>query len=133
MVEGQVRVVSFTPTEKGADVVLSGADPSRVTALIEQFFQTNGFSLEEGTSSAGMYGKGNKVARALIGGFVKREKFGVTVDANADAVTVRVASAMSGWSGSALGRAREKKSRVAVSDGLRAYLDAQVGGASTAP
>ena len=123
MADDQVQVISFTPTEKGVDLVLA-SDVNAAAALIEQFFVTNGFSLESGTSSAGVYGKGNKVARALIGGFVKREKYEVSIVPQEGSVAVRVASAMSGWSGSAVGRAREKKGRALIAEQLRTFLGA---------
>ena len=121
MAEDQVRVISFTPTEKGADVVLSG-DIASVAARIGEFFQVNGFRLEEGTSTAGVYGKGNKVARALIGGLVKREKFDVSIALQGDSVAAHIASGMSGWSGSALGRSRERKARKVLAEQLRVFL-----------
>jgi len=132
MAEGQLRVVSFTPTETGVDVLFSG-DLNAVVALTDRFFQTNGFRLEEGTSSAGVYGKGNKVARALIGGLVRREKFDVYVGTDGESVGVRISSPMSGWSGSALGRSREKKARRVIAEQLHAFLSAQAGEASSTP
>ena|SRR5947209_5191553 len=132
MVEGRVRVLSFTPTEKGADVVLSG-DADRAAALIEQFFLANGFRLEEGTSAAGVYGKGNKVARALLGGWVKREKYDVAIGAQGDASAVGISSAMSGWSGSAVGRVRENKGRKLLAEELRTYLGSQAAEAPDSP
>lgn len=133
MAGGQIQVVSFTPTEKGADVVLSGSDPSAAAALIDQFFLANGFHLEQGTSSAGVYGKGNKVARALLGGWVKREKYDVAVGTQGDSIALRISSAMSGWSGSAVGKMRENKGRKALSEELRAYLGAQAGEGPASP
>jgi hypothetical protein len=132
MTEDQVRVLSFTPTEKGADVVLSG-DAQRAAALIERFFLTKGFRLEGGTSAAGVYGKGNKVARALIGGWVKREKYEVVVTPQGDSTGVRISSAMSGWSGSAVGRVRENKGRKLLAEELRSYLAAPAGEAPPSP
>jgi hypothetical protein len=132
MADSQLRVLSFTPTEKGVDVLLSG-DLGAAAARIAQFFETNGFRLEEGTSAAGVYGKGNKVARALLGGWVKREKFDVNVVVQGDSVVVQISSGMSGWGGSAVGRAREKKARKLIADELGAFLGVQTGGASGSP
>ena len=132
MAEAQLRVISFTPTETGVDVLFSG-DLNAVAALVAQFFQTNGFRLEEGTSSAGVYGKGNKVARALLGGWVKREKFKVYVGTDGESVGVQIASPMSGWSGSAVGRSREKKARRVIAEQLHAFLTAQAGEAPSTP
>ncbi|HEV2685475.1 MAG TPA: hypothetical protein VGW79_02435 [Actinomycetota bacterium] len=128
MADSQIQVLSFTPTEKGADVLLS-VDTSRAATLIDQFFVASGFWLEEGTSSAGVYGKGNKVARAILGGWVKREKYNVSLTAQGEATQVTISSGMSGWSGSAIGRAREKKGRTAIVEDLRTYLAAQSGAA----
>lgn len=121
MADGEIRLLSFTPTEKGADVVLSG-DATAAAARVQGYFQSNGFRLEDGTSSSGTYGKGNKIARALLGGWVRREKFEVTIGAQGDSVAVQIASQMSGWSGSAVGRAREKKARKVMAEGLHAFL-----------
>jgi hypothetical protein len=126
MTDAQFRVLSFTPTEKGVDVLLS-CDFGTAATNIAQFFQANGFRLEEGTSAAGVYGKGNKVARAFLGGWVRREKFDVNIVAQEGSVAVRVSSAMSGWSGSAVGRTREKKARKVIAESLRAFLGAQTG------
>ncbi|MCA1705204.1 MAG: hypothetical protein LC808_18880, partial [Actinobacteria bacterium] len=72
------------------------------------------------------WGSGSKVGRALGGAIAKRRKFEVTIDGS-DPVTVTVASAMSGWSGGAIGASKEKKNRKAMAEELHAHFQSHAG------
>ena len=89
----------------------------------ERFFVGQGYALEEGTKLTGSYGTGSAKGRAFGGGFVTRKKFDVRIAPTADGhVEAAVISAMSGWSGSLVGVAKERKGRKALNLALEAHF-----------
>jgi hypothetical protein len=123
------RVISFTPTKKGAEVDFVGGSREDVANIVERFFFARKFKLEGGDKYSGTYGIGNAVARALAGGLVKRAKYSVQVvdsgmPGSASTVRLILASEMSGMSGSLLGVQRENKQRKEFVDALQSYLGA---------
>lgn len=123
---GKMRVHTFVPTKKGAEVDLLGCTREDVATAVERFFLAREFKLEAGNKFAGTYGIGSAAARVVLGGLVKRAKYSVRVEAGADATTdtVRlvVASEMSGMSGSLVGVGREQAQRREFIDSLRVFL-----------
>jgi hypothetical protein len=95
-----------------------------------RFFEANGFRLEDGAAVNGTYGSGSAAGRALAGGFTKRKKYEVRITGIDDRVQVRVESAMSGWSGSLVGVARERNQRKEFVSRLQTHLTAMGSGSS---
>ena len=118
-----LRVDSMQLNDRGAAFLFSGATPDAVADEFERFFLAEGFVLEEGTKLMGAYGSGSAKGRALGGGFVTRRKFDVRIAAGADGqVEAAVTSAMSGWSGSVMGVAKERKGRKALNLALESHF-----------
>ncbi len=99
---------SFSETEGGANYVVSEGDATKVGQAVGLLFGGEGYSLEEGTATSGVYGKGSKVGRALLGAFVRRYKFRVTIAPQAPGSLVTLQKAMSGWGGGAIAAAGMK-------------------------
>ena len=97
-----------------------GADPNSVVAAVGEYFARRGYSLEEGTPVDGMYGKGNAVGRALLGGFVTRFKFKVAVYSGEGAVLLDFSKGMSGAAGGALGATKMTKEFGTIQEELKA-------------
>ena len=122
---GQVftgRVVTFLPTDKGAEGDFADCTDEEVANLMARFFEANGFRLEDGTSLNGAYGSGNSAARVMAGGLSSRKKYDIRITKLADGIRMTVNSAMSGWSGSLLGVARERGQRKKFLSNLQTYL-----------
>ncbi len=115
-------VQSFQATDTGATIVVTGASPEWVAAQFQAFFFREGYKLEKSEGMNATYGKGNAVARLLLGGLVKRSKYEVSVSATTGGVTATLASAMKGYGGGALGVVKEKKVRATLFEDLKAFL-----------
>jgi hypothetical protein len=120
--QSQPKLGSFIPNDRGADVSFLGASTADVADLFETFFHSNGFTLESGTKIAGTYGLGSSAGRLFSGGLAKRQKYDLDIAEVGDRVEASVGSAMSGWSGSALGAVREQFSRKEFKERLQAYF-----------
>lgn len=94
--------------------------PEAVADEFERFFIAEGFALEDGTKLMGAYGSGSAKGRAFGGGFVGRRKYDLRIAFVAEGpVEAAVISAMSGWSGSLVGVAKERKGRKALTSRSR--------------
>ncbi|MCB0457051.1 MAG: hypothetical protein R2776_08580 [Flavobacteriaceae bacterium] len=62
-----------------------------------------GYTLKEGTSGAGIYEKGNRVARLLLGAFVKYYKFEIQALEDGGTTHLSLVKKTSGMSGGAIG------------------------------
>jgi len=116
------RLVQFMPLEKGAIVTFSGYSTFDVANIMSDFFISNGFNLDSGTSSVGVYSKGSGAGRALLGGFVDRKKYSLRIWVDQSFVNAQIESEMTGASGSVLGVVRERKGRDEIKDSLQFFL-----------
>ena len=84
---------------------------AEVSGRLERFFLSQGYRLESGTTSDGVYGTGSDLWRILFGAFAKRYKFllGVTPNHNGTVCNVFLEKGMSGAMGGAIGYMRMKK------------------------
>lgn len=89
---------------------------------VHSFFQNEGYKLEEGNVQNGVYGTGSAFLRFLLGGFVKRNKFKIEIEENANRVRLSVRGAMSGFSGGLLGRSKMKNELRKITDKIKTNL-----------
>lgn len=74
--------------------------PTNILAgIIQESFEEDGYKLEEGTPTNGVYGVGSHMNRMLAGAFSKRFKFRVDIYPVDNNSYLRITKAMSGWSG----------------------------------
>lgn len=118
----KLKMTTFSPTQKGAEVDFTDATVVEVAGLVERFFVSSGFLLRKGTSEEGTYETGSGGVRLIAGGLVKRQKYNVTIAGADGHVHASVASGMSGASGSVVGIVREKQSRKTLVAALQAFL-----------
>jgi hypothetical protein len=118
-----MRIESMRINDRGAAFVFSGTSPEAVADEFERFFVSEGFALEDGTKLMGAYGTGSAKGRAFGGGFVNRRKFDMRIAQTPDGhVEAAVTSAMSGWSGSLVGVAKERKGRKSLNLALESHF-----------
>lgn len=122
MVSGAPSLLQLVPTDRGIDLLFGGVNDSFAADLIGRFFLGRGFVLGSGSPIAGVYETGSAVARAVLGGFVKRQKYSVNIWTNELGTHVKVQSEMSGASGSVVGVVRERKGRDDVKSALQWYV-----------
>ena len=121
-----MKLTAFEQTDNGAVMSFSEISPNEVEAELRSFFESSGFRREEGTDTQATWGSGSKAGRVLGGGFSKRKKYNVSIEGS-NPVRVTVASAMSGWSGGALGASKEKKQRKEMAEQLRVHFESRSG------
>lgn len=115
-------LLRLAPTDQGLEILFGGASDDFVAGLIGNFFNGRGFVLGSGSPIAAVYETGSAVGRAVLGGFVKRQKYSVNVWTDEHGTHARVHSEMSGASGSIVGVVRERKGRDEVKCALQWYL-----------
>lgn len=109
--------------DDGAQFELTGVSPIDAAALMQQFMLGNGFSHDGGGPDHANYAKGSAAGRALVGGFVTREKYSVRVSPSHTGAHVLLQSSMSGFGGGVIGRSRENTSRNYMKGSLGAFLN----------
>ena len=108
--------------DDGAQFELVGVSPLDAATMMQQFMLSNGFSPDGGRPEHANYAKGSAAGRALVGGFVTREKYAVRVSPSATGSHVLLQSTMSGFGGGVIGRSRENTSRNYMKSSLGAFL-----------
>jgi hypothetical protein len=103
------KLQNWQETKDGAVFVFEGSDANAVADAVNMLLAGEGYSLESGTPLSGEYGKGSKVARALLGAFVKRYKFSVQINPQGDTTMLSFSRAMSGFSGGVIGMGKLKE------------------------
>lgn len=97
------KLTNFQETQNGKTYSYEGTTVKELAGVINNFFLSQGYKLEEGSLENAIYGIGNKVMRILFGAFVKRYTFHIVVK-EADANTiVEFSKGMSGVSGGVIG------------------------------
>jgi len=84
-------------------------------------FIKNGYKLESGGKQNGVYGKGSKIGRALLGAFIKRFAFKVTVTNDGDSTTLNLSKDGKGYMGGAIGVNQVKNEYVKITGILENY------------
>ena len=73
----------FTKEEKVNNSTInfwySETDEKSLADAVKTMFTSEGYKLEEGTDTKGTYGKGSAGMRMILGGFVERHKFTITI------------------------------------------------------
>ncbi len=90
-------------------VINSSMQPAQLAAAVDQFMTAEGYKVEEGQAGNAVYANGNKIARALLGGFVKRNKFRVQVYASEAGSQMCLSKDAKGYTGGALGVRKTNK------------------------
>lgn len=127
------RVLGFQETEKGADVLFAATTVLEIHTLAANFLAARGFEKELGTVEMSTWTRGNAAARLVAGGFVGRAKYTVRINQTADGIQLSFQSAMSGWSGSLVGVARERSQRKDFVDRLRSHISSLAVAPAIAP
>jgi len=122
MTNYQPSLQQFIPTEKGANLTFSGFLSLDVSNILADFFISRGFVLGSGSRTTGTYEIGNAAGRALLGGFVNRQKYSVNIFNDANFVYAAVQSEMTGALGSVYGVVRERKGRNEFKSALEFFL-----------
>jgi hypothetical protein len=106
---GKMAVVGSSGTKDSQRLVLSGGTVDEVADKVALFMGERGYSLESGSKTQGVYGRGSAAARAIVGPLAKRLKFNVILGQDGGNVALVVAKGMSGMGGGLIGASQEQK------------------------
>ena len=90
-------------TRDSATFTFQGTTPEDISSKINHLFVKDGYQLEEGTEMKGKYGKGSKIMRILLGAFVKRFAWNVTVTNEGGMTKAVLFKETKGYAGGAIG------------------------------
>jgi hypothetical protein len=76
---------------------------------VHNCFISNGYKLKDGTSGNGIYEKGSRIARLLLGAFYKYFKWKILTERDGLEILVKVERKSSGMSGGLIGMNQVKK------------------------
>ena len=106
---GQIAMVKSTSTKESQTLVFSGATVDDVAEKAALFLAAQGYHLDSGTKTQGVYVRGSQAAHMVLGALAGLKKFNVTVGKDGDAVAVVIARGMSGAWGGLLGMSKMEK------------------------
>ena len=78
-------------------------DAEQLGEKVNKYLLSKGYKLEKGTSTQGVYGKGSKVWRVLLGAFVKRFEWNVLIEKDSVSSVLRLGKLAKGYVGGIIG------------------------------
>jgi len=114
------RAISSQPTRNGHTFCFQGVEPNLVASRLGDFFRSQGYRLESGSSTYGTYGRGSDLLRILFGAFARRYKFKFDIRSQEPNVWLTVNKGMSGAMGGLIGYASMNREVKRILQGLRA-------------
>lgn len=90
-------------TKDKAIFTFEGTTEDAIASKVNDLFIKDIYSLEEETQLKGKYGKGSKIMRILLGAFVKRFAWEVTISTQGGLTTATLYKETKGYAGGAIG------------------------------
>lgn len=104
-----------------ATYVFKNKSSEELGESINGLFLKKGYKLENGSNVDATYGKGSKIARALLGAFIKRFAFKVKISNDGDATTLVFSKDGKGYMGGAIGVVQVKNEYESITGILESY------------
>lgn len=101
--------------------VYQGIDAEKLGIEVAKVLASRGYELKEGNPQDGVFERGNRIIRLLLGAFHKYFKFGVRVEPGEGGILkVRVHKLTSGFSGGVIGMNQVKNELKGLAEALKA-------------
>lgn len=123
--EEKMGKIVMVASEKGRESQMfefSGTTPEEMADKVALFMARRGYRLESGDKLQGVYGRGSSAGHAILGPFVHRQKYNVTIARKGDNVALVVAKGMSGWGGGALSAKQVTKEMQEILTELQSFI-----------
>lgn len=117
-----IAMVKSTSTKESQTLVFSGATADDVAEKAALFLAAQGYHLDSGTKTQGVYIRGSQAAHMAFGALAGLKKFNVTVGKDGDAVALILARGMSGTWGGLLGKAKIDRAFQELITGLQGSI-----------
>lgn len=94
---------------KGFSHFFSEISSEDLSKKVHNLLNSNGYKLKDGNVGNGVYEKGNRIARILLGGFNKYFKWKIQTEKSGSEALIKVVRKSSGMSGGLIGMNQVKK------------------------
>ncbi len=116
----QLQVVDFAKDRVIYNA--SGGSREELDNKLNLFFTSEGYKLKSATPDLKTYEKGNRVARVLLGAFVKYHKQSVGIQQDGDKFSVMLHRDSTGMSGGLIGMNQVKKEFTRLTESFKNYF-----------
>ena len=119
------RLMSAQVLQDGAHAYcFHQVDPNALAADVAAFFADQKYKFEGGHAMQSTWGFGSDTARMLLGGFVKRYQFSVSIEPQAGTpyVWLRLSKGISGAMGGVIGYAKMNKEHGRITAAMAQYF-----------
>jgi hypothetical protein len=104
-----------------ASYSFENTNADELAGKVEKFLKGEGYSLEGGSSASGIYGKGNKTLRILLGAFVKRFTWKIEVEDAGSTTVLHFIKDEKGYWGGAIGVSQVKTEYKRITNVLKNF------------
>jgi hypothetical protein len=118
----QIAMVKSRAAKESQTLVFSGAPVDDVAEKAALFFAAQGYHLESGTKTQGVYSRGSQAAHMVLGALAGLKKFNVTIGKDGEAVAVVIARGMSGAWGGLIGMSKMRRAFQELITGLQGAI-----------
>ena len=116
------RLVTFEARKDGGAICFPNVSADALSADIAAFFHQQGYKLEGGTPTNGVYGQGSDLMRILFGAFARRYKFSVAVQPSGDNLWLNLGKGMSGAMGGVIGYSAMTKETNRLFEAMKVFF-----------
>lgn len=116
------KLITFEARKDGGAICFPSVPPESLSADIAAFFHQQGYKLEAGTPTGGVYGIGSDLMRILFGAFARRYKFNVAVQQSGEHVWLNLSKGMSGAMGGVIGYSAMTKETNRLFEAMKVFF-----------
>jgi hypothetical protein len=123
LLEAERDVTAVLITKDRAEFPFPTMGKEDLAAKIRNYLLKDGYKLESGEATNGVYGKGSKTMRILFGAFVKRFTWSLAIAGDEKSSKLVFKKDEKGYWGGAIGVAQVKTEWTRITNALKAYHD----------
>jgi hypothetical protein len=106
---GSITMVKSQVGKNSHSYVFAGGDVATISERVALYMTEQGYRLESGDKTAGVYGKGSTAGMFFFGALSGRMKLNLAVGKDGDGVKVVCSRGMGGWWGGLIGAWRVRR------------------------
>ncbi|OIQ36146.1 MAG: hypothetical protein BM555_03325 [Crocinitomix sp. MedPE-SWsnd] len=123
MLAKEPDVAAVVITKDRAEFPFPTMGKEDLAGKIQNYLLKDGYKLESGAPTSGVYGKGSKTMRILFGAFVKRFTWSLSISGDEKSSKLVFKKDEKGYWGGAIGVAQVKTEWTRITNALKAYHD----------
>lgn len=116
------KLITFEARKDGGAICFPNVSADALGADVAAFFHQQGYRLEGGSPTNGIYGIGSDLMRILFGAFARRYKFNVAVQQSGENVWLNMSKGMSGAMGGVIGYSAMTKETNRLFEAMKVFF-----------